>query len=228
MPKATKTKIVKPTRVVKTRSYTQEAVNEPYFHNSGDPKKNKLIKPVLIGLLLVAVLALGWNKYKNRFVVATVNGKMILRSELNQRLMAQYGTQTLEGLIGEKIIFENGNKQKVVISQKDIDDRIAEIEKSLGGMKLDEALKLQGMTRADFVNRQKIQLTIDRMFNKDISVSATEVDEYINNNSTYLTASEPAQKRIEAETAVKNTKIEQKFMEWFNKTKEEAKIFRFL
>lgn len=217
-------KTIKPSRSKITKNVKSIAVVDQTPPKTG--RKN--LKRIIFAVLIIAVLALGIYKYKNWFVVAIVDGKPILRSELNQRLMAQYGSQTLEGLIGEKLIFENAAKQNITVSQQEIDDRIAEIEKTLNGMKIDEALKLQGMTMDDFVNRQKIQLTIDKMFNKDISVSATEVDDYIKNNAASLVATEAAQRLIEAEDAVKNSKIEQKFMEWFNKIKTDAKIFRFI
>jgi hypothetical protein len=228
MAKIIKTTNRKMVKNIKNSDYIENHLNTANLSKTSIAGQIKKYKYIVIGILVLVVLGMAAMRYKSLFVVAMVDGKPILRSELNSRLMAQYGSQALEGLIGERLIFENGQKQKITVADKEIEDRIVEIEKSLGGMKLDEALKMQGMTRSDFVSRQKIQLTIDKMFSKDISVSAVEVDEYIKNNSMYLTATESAQKAIEAEKAVRNSKIEQKFMEWFNKAKEEAKVNRFL
>lgn len=221
-------KSVRSNRVATAKMLPKLAVTTLDKRPAGLINKHKFIKPALIAVFLIGILALGWQRYKNLFVVAMVDGRPIFRSELNNRLLSQYGSQTMEGLIGEKLILENAQKQNINITQKEIDERIVEIEKSLNGMKLDEALKLQGMNKADFISRQKIQLSIDKMFAKDVSVSAAEIDDFIKNNSMYLTATEAAQKLVEAEATIRNNKIEQKFTEWFNKIKEEAKVSRFL
>jgi parvulin-like peptidyl-prolyl isomerase len=192
------------------------------------PKRPQFFKIALIVLVVAGVAALllrnrGW------FMAATVNGAPIPRWELNNRLTQRYGSQLLEAIIGEKLITSEAQKQGVTIPNEEIQARVAEIEKSLNGsMKLEDALKLQGISKGEFESQVRVQLLIDKMLSKEVSVSAQEVDEYLKSNSPTLTASDPAQRREQAEKEVRSNKISEKFQEWFAELKKNAKINRYL
>src|SRR3989344_5406288 len=191
-------------------------------------RKPSFLKLAAVVLLLVIVGAL---LYRNRsmFIAATVNGQPILRSELNKRLTDRFGSQTLEAMIGERLVTAAAKKEGVQASQDEIKAKIAEVEQGLQGqMKLDDALALQGISRKEFESQIEIQIIIDKMLGKDVSVSAQEVDEYITVNKDNLTSSDSAKQKEEAAAQIKNNKISQKFQEWFTKLKEEAKISRFI
>jgi len=191
-------------------------------------RKPPFMKMASVVLVLVVVGAL---LYRNRsmFIAATVNGQPILRSELNKRLTDRFGSQTLEAMIGERLVTAAAKKEGVQASQDEIKAKIAEVEQGLQGqMKLDDALALQGISRKEFESQIEIQIIIDKMLGKDVSVSAQEVDEYLSANKGSFTSSDSAKQKEEATAQIKNNKISQKFQEWFTKLKEEAKISKFI
>ena len=78
--------------------------------------------------------------------------------------MSRYGTQTLESMISERLIAEAAAKGGVVISQKDIDAKTQNLVSSLGpNVSLEDILKYQGMTKSDFEDQVKLQLTVDAL-----------------------------------------------------------------
>lgn len=211
-------------------SYSDSIDTSPEMVSSNVPKsRSRLIKIGVAVVLLAVVLGLLARRYKSVFVVGTVNGTPILTTELNGRLTNRFGSQMLEALIGEKLITQQAAKENIQVSTDEVNARITEIEQSLAGqMTLDETLKVQGITRGEFESQVRIQLMIDKMFADEVSVSAQEIDEFVTANAGSLTASGEAEKRAQAEKEVKGQKISTKFIEWFNKVKEEAKIERFL
>ncbi len=191
-------------------------------------RKPQFTKIAVVVLLLVALAALILRN-KGWFIAATVNGSPIPRWELNDRLSKRYGTQVMEAIIGEKLISDAALKQGVSVGSDEIANRIKDVEKSLNGtMKLDDALKMQGVSKDEFENQVRIQLLIDKMLSKEVSVSATEVDDFLKNSGSLITASDPAQRRTEAEKEVRNNKITEKFQQWFADLKAKAKINRYL
>jgi len=165
---------------------------------------------------------------KGWVVSAVVNGKPIFRTQLTQSLMAKYGSQTLEGMISEQLIYDEAKKSGVVITAKDIEEKEAEILKSFGGkVSLEEVLKYQGMTKADFDNQVRIQLFVFRLLGKDVTATDEEVTSFIEKNKEALTATEEGALKEEARTAVMEQKINEKVQPWFTDIKNKAKVFRF-
>ena len=181
---------------------------------------------IIVGLALIlfGVFAVtkGW------VVSAVVNGKPIFRTQLTQSLVAKYGSQTLEGMISEQLIYDEAKKSGVVITAKDIEEKEAEILKSFGGkVSLEEVLKYQGMTKADFDNQVRIQLFVFRLLGKDVTATDEEVTSFIEKNKEALTATEEGALKEEARTAVMEQKINEKVQPWFTDIKNKAKVFRF-
>lgn len=197
--------------------------------SSVSPKKSRFWKIAIIVVLLAVVGALLARRYGNVLVVATVNGMPITRWTLTQRLTDRFGTQMVEALIGEQLILAEAKKQNVSVTEEEVNAKIAEIEKSLGAsITLEESLKIQGLTKDEFVNQIRLQLSVDKMLAREVSVSATEVDEYLKTNQIQIIATQEAEQRASAEKEIKDNKVSEKFVEWFTKLKESAKIERYL
>ena len=223
--KSTKKTKVDDTSIESTPDVSYASMNTPV---SPRPRGSSM-KWVIIAAILIAAGVYGFRNYRGQIVVATIDGKPVLRSELNSRLSSQFGKQVLEIIIGEQLIFNEATKKNVTVSDDEVTAKMAEVEKSLGGqMTLDQSLELQGVTKDEFISRVKIQLMIEKLFASEASASAEEVATYLKDNAAMLTATVEAEKKIEAETAIKQNKINQKFFEWFNGVKETAKIERYL
>ncbi len=191
------------------------------------PAQSRWVRWVLVILLLTLVGVFLVNK--GGILAAVVNGKPIFRWQLNKILVNRYGKQTLEGMISEALIAQEAKKEGIVISQEDVDSKVKAVVKGLGqNVSLDDVLKFQGMTRADFESQIRLQLTVERLLGKSITITEGDVDAYIATNSATLTATEPAVLREEARKAILNTKINEKLQPWFLDLEQKAKILRFL
>ena len=229
----TKSKKYKKTSAVKKNLnalVSQPTIETTSMSNVPPKNTNKRFVTIGVGVIVLAiVLGLIARRYKSVVFVANVNGMSILRSELNERLTSRFGTQMLEALIGEKLITQAAQKQNIRVSDAEVNAKISEIEKTLGtGTSLDDSLKLRGISKAEFTNQVKIQLMIDKLFATQAAVTTAEVDEFIKKNGASLAATVEAEKRIEAEAELKNQKVSQAFVEWFNQIKESAKVQRYL
>src|SRR3972149_7207940 len=147
--------------------------------------KKFYIALVVLGLLVLAVYKKGW------FVAALVNGSPITNFELQMRLNKQFRSQTLNQMINEKIIMSEPTKNNALPSDAEINQKISEIETSVGGAKaLDDILSSQGQDRSTIRDQLRLQLSIEKLYQQEATVSAEEIDKFLQTNSAQLRASD--------------------------------------
>lgn len=186
------------------------------------PSKKTYLIILLIGLLLLASYKKGW------FVAATVNGSPITNFELLSQMNEQYRKQTLNQMINEKIIFGEAQKKVVTVSEAEVKNKIAELENNVGGTQaLDSLLSQQGQNREGLKKQIRIQLVIEKLYDKEATISAAEVNKFIEENKDQLQATESAAQAKEAEDILKQQKLSQIFGEKFQQLKQSAKIVIF-
>jgi len=174
-------------------------------------------------LLVLAAVNKGW------VVAAVVDGQPIFAWQLNSTLRTRYGQQTLEGMIGETLIQKEAGRSGVVVTPEDIQTKQKEILSSLGTeVSLEDFLKFQGLTEADFNQQLVIQLTVERLLTKDLIVSEADIDNYIATSGATLTATEPAQLREEAKRAIMSNIVSEKLQPWFLELREKSNVMKFL
>jgi len=216
MPK--QTKIKKPSKIVELPRELPNLDTQAY----GMSKTTKIA--LVLGLVILFLVAVnrGW------IVSAIVNGKPIFRWTVNSTLMSKYGKQTLENMITERLIANEAKKAKIVVTQAEIDAKEQEILKSFGGnVTLDEVLKFQGMTKADFDEQIKLQILLTKLIGKDIKITDEEIVTYRANNGATLVATEEASLQAEAKEALLTQKVGEKIQPWFTDLRSKAKIFTF-
>lgn len=206
-----------------------EYKEEPVFENSSErkfPLKKKVI--VLAVVVVIALAGLGYL-FKDKFIVAVINGKPVFSYELSQRLVSSFGKETLENIIVERLIKEEAKSKGVVIGEEDIVKELDKLEKSLGGgMKLEDALKYQGVTLAAFREQLRLRLQVNRILEKDVSISQEELEKYLTDNAKTLIATAESERRAEAQEKIKEQKIAEKVQSWISELLAKAKINRFL
>lgn len=187
--------------------------------------------PIFILILLGVIVVLGLLGFllKDKFLVATINGRPVFRYELDQRLTSTYGKEALENLIVEKLIKDEAKKRGVNVSEKDVEEEAEKIEKSLGeGVTLKDALSFQGVSLSDFKEQLKLRLQLTRMLEGEVTVSEEEVDTFLKDNAKTLVVTGEAEQRAEAREKVKEQKINSSLQGWVEGLLAKAKITRFL
>lgn len=197
---------------------------------SNSSSSSQLVTPRNIILIIILVIALLLWKFKGSFIAAMVNGQPISRWQLNDQLVRKFGDQMLENIINERLILSAARQKGIIITSQDIDTKIQDIEKRLAGQTtLDEALKAQGMAKEEFRRQIEIQLSIDKLFDNEATVSGGEIDEYISKNAqAYKNATDPAALRKEVTDLLKQQKVSDLFEKWFSEVKKSASVKKFI
>jgi len=187
--------------------------------------------PIFILILLGVIVVLGLLGFllKDKFLVATINGRPVFRYELTQRLTSTYGKEALENLIVEKLIKDEAKKRGVSVSEQDVEQEAKKLEKSLGeGVTLEDALKFQGVSLADFKKQLELRLQLNKILEKEITISEEEVTKFIEENGKTLVATGEAERKTEAREQLKEQKINESLQTWIEGLLAKAKITRFL
>lgn len=184
-------------------------------------KKNKYL---LIGAAVIA-LALIISYKKGLLIAATVNGSPITTYEVLQREDSQFRKQTVDQIVQEKLILGEANKKGAKVTEAEINTKIADIEKQVGGAAaLDSLLSQQGQTRASVRDQIKISLLLEKMYASEASVSAEEVTQFIEQNKAQMQSSDEAALTKEATDYIKSQKLNQIFSTKFAEIKKAASI----
>ena len=145
----TASKVVKTTATKKSEKVSLQK----YFSDiKANFKKNKNIyaRYIVITLIVVVIGVFAFLQ-KSWFIVAVVNGQPITTVEFYQNLKAQNGKDVLDQMVRNKLIFQEATKKGVNVSEKDIDKKLTEIEKQVGGKEqLKSALDQNPETLGDY------------------------------------------------------------------------------
>lgn len=187
-------------------------------------KPNKKFSVIAVIILIAIVLVIK----KEIIIAAMVNGQPISNIELQLKLNQQFRAQVLDQMVTEKIIMDEAAKNNAVPTDTDIDQKIAEIEAQVGGpTALDSLLSQQNQTRASIRGQIKLPLAMEKLYGKEATVSAAEVENFIATNKDYLKASDSASQATEAENILKQQKLSQISAQKFQELKQKAKIQTF-
>ena len=193
---------------------------------TSDKKKRTL----WIVIAVVAVLAILYF-LKSLFIVAIVNNRPISRFGFDRALEKQGGQQVLDNIVTEMLINQEAQKQNVMATRADLDQKFTEIDNQLKtqGQGLDAALAANGQTRADFDSQMKTQIVLEKMLGKDISVTDEEINSYFTENKATFDKGAT----LESEKAnIKNTLLQQKLSEklqpFLQDLQSKAKILYFI
>lgn len=181
--------------------------------------KKMYVIVLIAGILLLATLK------KDLFVAALVNGSPVTNLELQMKLNQQFRTQTLNQMINEKIILDAAAKNNAVPTEVEINNKISELEKSVGGAQvLDSLLSQQGQNRNSIRSQIKVQLSIEKLYLDEATVSAQEVEQFLATNKNQLQATDSASLEKEAYDSLKQQKLSQIFNQKFQELRQKAKI----
>lgn len=181
--------------------------------------------------LAVIMLVAGIYYFKNLFVVATVNGEPISRLAVISDLEKSRGKETLDNLVTETLIYQEARKHNVSVSQEEVDQEIKKAEESLAkqGATLDEYLVYRNLTPESFRDSVSINKILEKILEKDVTVTDQEVGDYIKaNQETLPVASSAAEQKTQAQSELRQEKLRDKIQVYLTDLKTKANINYFL
>lgn len=144
----------------------------------------------LVGLAIIAGILLSTKDS----VVAKVGDTSISEEELQETLLDQYGADALDTLITNKLIELEADKQKVTVSEKEIEAEIATLAESYGGEDaLEEAVTASGSTMDDVRNDIIVYLQTEKLLEPRIEITDEELQTYFDENKDTYAAAEQVQ-----------------------------------
>lgn len=192
---------------------------------------NSVRKSKLIWIPAAVLVALLLYRFKAYIVVATVNGEPITRVAVLTQLEKEGGKQILDNLVTNSLILQEAKKEKVTITSEEITLQINKISDNLNaqGQNLNSALAAQGMTMNDLNDQIKLQLLVQKMAGKDVTVSDKEIEDYFTQNkSSYPKTAKLADFKAEIESTLKQQKVNEAITAWVSNLKTKAKVNYFV
>ncbi|OGC50355.1 hypothetical protein A2716_04070 [candidate division WWE3 bacterium RIFCSPHIGHO2_01_FULL_40_23] len=180
--------------------------------------------------LSILIVGLGFilNRYKSNFVAAKVNGEYIYTRDLNKSLTERYGNQTLEDLITVLLIKEELSRNGLEASESEINLKLSEIEKTLNGTSLDQALLEQGMTLEALKERVSIQIGLEKLLLEKVTISKEEIDAFVTQYEGSLQSADDEGKRKEAENALREQKMQGLISTLINDLRLKSKVTKYI
>ncbi len=163
--------------------------------------------------VLLASLALvaGCHSAPGADVAATVNGKPILKSEVDKYYKNSQGQSPqvptpeqagiqrlnfLRQLIDEEILQQRAAKMNLVASDEEVDAKLAEMKAPFTQEEFNQRLQSSGLTLDDLRKDLRRTLTIDKLINKEINIKIditdSDIANYYNQNKAAYNLVEPS------------------------------------
>lgn len=181
------------------------------------------------GVIALLILLVGIFFVRKGYIVsALVDGKPIFSWNLQQLLTRRFGKQMLEGMITEQLIANEAAKAGVKINKSDIDAREQDMIKNIGeNVTIDDLLKYQGLSREEFDSQIRMQLWVEKILGKDISITENDIENFIATNRARLVATTEAELNDEARKMLFDQLIGKLIQPWFTEIKSKANIIVF-
>lgn len=173
------------------------------------PARIRFALVVLLASTSIASIA-GCKRPPSADVVATVNGKDLLRAELDRNYQASLGGSpqklsseeedihrltVLHQMIADEILQQRAAKLNLSASDEDVNAKITEIKTPYTQEEFDNQLKQRNMSLDDLKRNIRRSLTKDKLINKEIeskvNVSDTEISAYYTAHKAEFNLIEP-------------------------------------
>ncbi len=133
-----------------------------------------LVAIVLAIVIIAAVVLIIYCCTQRDEVVATVNGENIYQGEFYQAMLAAGGREALDQLIGKVLIVQEGRRQGITVSDKDLEDELNELSGELGDY-FEQFLEQSGLTREQIKEEIRVNRYAKELAMKQIEISDEEL-----------------------------------------------------
>ncbi|WP_406242462.1 peptidylprolyl isomerase [Tissierella carlieri] len=165
----------------------------------GKLRNRKVYKYIMITAIMVLVISMVGcknEKLVDEEIVAKVDGEAITKNELYDLMVEQYGTQALDSLIGEKIVNAELEKQKIEVSEEDIETELNKIKQYYeSDQAFTEAMAYYGYTLDDIKKDVTMNIQIKRLLGPNITIGEEDISSYFEQNKTSFDQKEEVRAR---------------------------------
>ncbi|KAA0545422.1 foldase [Bacillus sp. BGMRC 2118] len=127
-------------------------------------------------------------------VVAKVGSDSISKEELYDAMVMQYGADTLDKLISDRIIELEVKKEKVTATDEEVGDELQSLIESYGSEEsFNEALATSGLSLSDAKKEIKTFLLTEKLLSERVTVSDEEIKTYFEENKDEFGQAEQVQ-----------------------------------
>jgi peptidyl-prolyl cis-trans isomerase SurA len=162
-----------------------------------------------IAILLVAGLAGGCGSTPPKDAAAKVNNKIITYAELDRQYQSQFATppranddqttiqklEVLRTLIDNEIMLQRAEKLGLLATDTDVDAKFNELKAPYTQEEFQKQLKERNMSVEELKAQLRRDLSIIRLFNREItskiSITDQEISDFYNNNKAMFNLAEP-------------------------------------
>jgi foldase protein PrsA len=123
--------------------------------------------------------------------VATVNGTKITKGQLDAKLEQQSGKNALASIIQQDLIFQYAKEHNITATDKEVDDKLTEIESHFPAGQFDSMLKSQGITMDDARTLVRQNILTTKAVDQNITVTDAQINDYL--KAQHLTLGQPSQ-----------------------------------
>ncbi|WP_235728385.1 SurA N-terminal domain-containing protein [Kurthia senegalensis] len=177
--------------------------------NTKPKKRNKGLFATIITIIVLVVAGAIYFSTKGSSYVAKVGSEKITQSELNKAMETQYGSTVLQTLITNTVINQEAMKQKVKVTDKEIQAEVDTQAEQYGGTDaLESALASSNMTMDDFEDSIKTYIQTKKLMEPTLNITDAKLKAYFKENKdTYDTAKQVKASHILVEDKATATKV---------------------
>ncbi|WP_214658784.1 peptidylprolyl isomerase [Candidatus Formimonas warabiya] len=167
-------------------------------------------KIYLFMLLMILGMVVALGSACSNEVVARVDGDPVTKEELYDSLVKQNGQEVLDSLIADKIREKEVQKNKVSVTDKEIEEEVQKLTDQYGGQEaFNQTLAMYGLSLDDVKKDVKSSMEVKKLLEPQISISEEEINNYFTENKAQFAQQEQVQVRhilVESEDTAKEVK----------------------
>lgn len=184
----------------------------------------KLVKAVILPIAATAVLV-GCSADEDK-PIATINGEHITEGELHEKLVQQYGVETLDQLVSNKVIELEAKKQQVTVPKEAIEAEYAMyLEMYSSEEEFIEYLATYKMTPDDVRYDIEIYLLTTLLMEDYVGITDEELEQYFKDNrANFKEGAALADIRGEVFAALLEERVNEQYGTWIAEKYEEYDI----
>lgn len=144
--------------------------------------ENKKLVSIIVVLILAIGVFISLALTKNK-AIAKINGEAISKDELYEEMVKQYGPDTVEQIIADKIVVLEAKKQKIIISAAEVNEEVDKLKESYGGEDVfTQMLEANNTSLADLKADLENYLTLRKLLEPQIKITDEELKAYFDEN----------------------------------------------